>query len=523
MDFRSTPCVFLGYSPSYHKYRCLDISTERLYIARHVRFNKAQFPFDIHKTTSPPLSKTSPYYSSKSPYVIPTTDHPSPSSPRSPISSPSSVSHLSPASQTSPESSNGQPSPVPTTSIPAPPPTPPPPPPPITRQRPANLCQNPKQSVPYNPSANHATVLPTTITEPTSFTVANNYPEWRQAMKEEYDALMKNGMWSLVPRASNTYVVNGKWVYRLKRDKNGVVTRYKARFLAKCFQQQPGIDFHETFSPVVKSTTIRAVLSLTVTNDWPLRQLDIQNAFLHGNLKEQKYILELLQSVGLSNCNPVSSPMVTSSSLSLNDSTAFSNLVKYRQVVGSLQYVPLSRPGMAFAVNKVCQYMHAPTENHWSAAKRILRYLYGTVAHGMLIHRSFGSTLQAFNDVLWKGNPDTLLEAFSDVDWARDSDDRCSTRGFAIYLGSNLISWTARKQHTILHSSIEVEYKAVAKTVAELTWLQALFNELGIRSSSTPILWFDNLGATYLSANPIFHVHTKYVEIDYHFVREKVA
>ncbi|GJX37049.1 retrovirus-related pol polyprotein from transposon TNT 1-94, partial [Tanacetum coccineum] len=268
MDFRSTSCVFLGYNPSHHGYHCLDISTERLYIARHVCFNEAQFPFDIPKTTSLTPSKTPPYYSSESPYVIPTTDHPSPSSPRLSISSPSSVSHLSLTSQTSPESSYGQPSLVSTTSIPTPPPpTPPPPPPPITRQRPTNLRQNPKQRVPYNPSANHATVLPTTITEPTSFTVANNSPEWRQAMKEEYDALMKNGRWSLVPRASTTNVVDGKWVYRLKREKNGVIIRYKARFIAKGCRQQPGTDFHETFSPVVKLTTIQAVLSLAVTND----------------------------------------------------------------------------------------------------------------------------------------------------------------------------------------------------------------------------------------------------------------
>ncbi|GKD84096.1 retrovirus-related pol polyprotein from transposon TNT 1-94, partial [Tanacetum coccineum] len=152
-----------------------------------------------------------------------------PSSPRLPILSPSSVSHLSPTSQTSPKSSNGQPSPVSPTSTPTPPPPTPLPPPPITQKRP-----------------------------------------WRQAMKEEYDALMKNGTWSLVPRAFNTNIVDGKWVYMLKRDKNGAITRYKARFVAKGFRQPPSIDFHETFSPVVKSITIRAVLSLAVTNDWPL-------------------------------------------------------------------------------------------------------------------------------------------------------------------------------------------------------------------------------------------------------------
>nr|GEW28183.1 retrovirus-related Pol polyprotein from transposon TNT 1-94 [Tanacetum cinerariifolium] len=394
--------------------------------------------------------------------------------------------------------------------------------------------------------------------------------------------------------------------------------------------------------------SLRAVLSLAVTNDWPLRQLDIQNAFLYGNLKEQVYmkqplgfidpqrpnhvcllhkslyglmqasrawfkrlskalfdldfkgsktdpslfiysrgdtlfyilvyvddiivtgnnictidniifqlgstfalkdlgplnyflgieivphvsgillfqkknILELLQSVCLSNCNPVSSPTVTSSSLSLDDNSAFSNPVKYRQVVGSLQYVTLSRPDIAFAVNKVCQYMHVPIENHCYAVKWILRYLHGTVEHGMLIRRSFGSTIQAFTDVLWKGNLDTCLEAFSDADWDGDSDDRWSTGGFAIYLGLNLISWTARKQRIVLCSSTEAEYKALADTVAELTWLQALLNELGIHSSSTSILWCDNLGATYLSANPIFHARIKHVEIDYHFVQEKVA
>nr|GEV05502.1 retrovirus-related Pol polyprotein from transposon TNT 1-94 [Tanacetum cinerariifolium] len=456
MDFRSTPCVFLGYSPSHHGYRCLDISTERLYIARHVRFNETQFPFDISKTTSPPPSKTSPYYSSKSPYVIPTTDHPSPSLPRSLISSPSSVSHLSPTSQTFPEYSV-------TTSIPTPPP-----PPPITRQRLANLRQNPKQRVPYNPFANHATILPTTIIEPTSFTVTNNSPEWHQAMKEKLNETRM--VLSLVTKQDllqKGFGNNQKHVYM--KQPPDFIDPQRPNYVCLLHMSLYGLKqvprtWFERLSKALfdlgnNNGTIDNIIS-QLGFAFALKDLGPLNYFLgieiaphvSGIIKPQrKYILELLQSAGLSNCNLVSSPMVTSSSLSLDDSTAFSNPVKYQKVLGSLQYVTLSRPDIAFAVNKVL------------------------TVHG----------------------------------------------GFAIYLGSNLISWTAHKQRTVSRFSTVSEYKALADTVAELTWLQALLNELGIRSSSTSILWCDNLDATYLSTNPIFRAHTKHVEIDYHFVREK--
>ncbi|GJU79074.1 retrotransposon protein, putative, ty1-copia subclass [Tanacetum coccineum] len=380
-----------------------------------------------------------------------------PSSPCSPISSSSSVSHLS---QTSLESSNGQPSPVSTTLIPTPPPPipPPPPPPPITRQRLTNL--------------------------------------------QEYDALMKNRTWSLVPRDSNTNVVDGKWVYRLKRDKNGVITRYKARFVAKGFRQQPGIDFHETFSPVVKSTTIRAVLSLAVTNDWPLRQLDIQNAFLHGNLKEKVYMKQPPGFIDPQRPNHVCLLHKSLYDLKQAPRAWFERLSKALFDLG-FKCSKTNPYLFNYSHGDTLLYILVYVDDIIVIVKRILRYLHGTIEHGMLIRRSSGSTLQAFIDVLWKGNPDTSLEAFLDADWARDSDDRWSTRGFAIYL--------------------EAKCKALAGTVAELTWLQALPNELGIHSSSTPILWCDNICATYFSANPIFHARRKHVEIDYHFVREKVS
>ncbi|XP_021995975.1 uncharacterized mitochondrial protein AtMg00810-like [Helianthus annuus] len=235
-------------------------------------------------------------------------------------------------------------------------------------------------------------------------------------------------------------------------------------------------------------------------------------------LSQQKYILELLQRAGLSHAKSVTSPITTTAHLSLGDSPLYENPVRYRQVVGALQYVTISRPDITFAVNKVCQFMHSPTENHWSAVKRILRYLQGTFTYGLLIQQTSGSTLHAYTDV-----HNSSLNAFSDADWAGCPDDRRSTGGFAIYLGSNLISWSARKQRTVSRSSTEAEYKALADTVAELTWLEALLQELQVPMTSVPVLWCDNLGATYLSANPIFHARTKHVEVDFHFVREKVA
>lgn len=116
------------------------------------------------------------------------------------------------------------------------------------------------------------------------------YAHWRAAMSEEFDALLRNGTWHLEPAPKNKNIVKCKWLFRVKRHPDGSVSRYKARLVAKGFTQTPGIDFKETFAPVIKPQTIKVILTLALGHSWPLHQLDVNNAFLQGSLSEVVYM-----------------------------------------------------------------------------------------------------------------------------------------------------------------------------------------------------------------------------------------
>jgi hypothetical protein len=146
--------------------------------------------------------------------------------------------------------------------------------------------------------------------------------------------------------------------------------------------------------------------------------------------------------------------------------------------------------------------MHDLREPHLTAMKRILRYLQGTSDYGLLLRCSSCSD----------------LIIYTDADWAGCLDTRCSTSGYAVFLGDNLVSWLAKRQTAVSQSSVEAEYRAVTYGVAEATWLRQLLHELQSLSSQCTLIYYDNISVVYLSTNPIQDQRTKHVKIDLYFL-----
>ena len=219
-------------------------------------------------------------------------------------------------------------------------------------------------------------------------------------------------------------------------------------------------------------------------------------------------MIEILERAGMADCKSCLTPVDLNPKLSAEGPPLSSTgATDFRSLAGALQWLTFTRPDISYAVQQVCLHMHDPRETHLAALKRILRYVRGTLHMGLLIRPSTPADLVVYSDADWAGCPDT----------------RRSTSGYAVFLGDNLVSWSSKRQNTVSRSSAKAEYRAVANAVAEATWIRQLLSELHTPLHKTTLVYCDNISSVYMSANHVQHQRTKHIEIDLHFVRERVA
>ncbi|RVX06246.1 Copia protein [Vitis vinifera] len=408
------------------------------------------------------------------------------------------------------------------------------------------------------------TQVPNTIQE------ALKISEWKKAVQDEIDALEKNGTWTITDLPVGKRPVGCKWIFTIKYKADGSVERFKARLVARGFTQSYGIDYQETFCSCTKLNTIRILLSLAVNQDWCLQQLDIKNAFLNGDLEEEvymeippgfeesmaknqadhtlfvkkshtgkmailivyvddiilsgndmeelqnlkkylseefevkdlgnlkyflgmevarsrkgivvsqrKYILDLLKETGMLGCKPIDTPMDSQKKLGIEKESTPIDRRRYQRLVGRLIYLSHTRPDIGFAVSAGKVYS--------SERQRTVTLKYTQMQIGQ----------------------ENII-------------DKRSTSGYCSFVWGNLVTWRSKKQSVVARSSAEAEYRALALGICEGIWIKRVLSELGQTSSSPILMMCDNQAAISIAKNPVHHDRTKHVEIDRHFITEKI-
>ncbi|EOY26809.1 Cysteine-rich RLK (RECEPTOR-like protein kinase) 8 [Theobroma cacao] len=670
LDQRATKCIFLGYPNNTKGYRVYDLNANRIIISRNIVFHEGTFPFQSkqHTTWPEPFCQTlgmhtkySPQIDSKLPnfhcqdYIPadtyssePNTSAQTPSTSQINDFEPNSLDTVSMPTATNNENVTSSNEHDPNENLPV--------------RKSTRHKHAPKYMDAYHldmPSKSHnVTAHPITkflstknlspayktfttslsyTFEPSTYHQAASYSHWRDAMSAELKALQDNETWSIIPRPLNSHVIGCKWVYKVKLNADGQIERYKARLVAKGYNQIAGFDYKETFSPVAKQTTVRVFFAIATAFNWHLTQLDVNNAFLNGDLKEEvymdippgyeiqgeypenvklvcklhkslyglkqasrewnakitsliiqygfiqsnadrslftmktnngeffalllyvddilvgsyskqaadamklflsshfklkdlgtvkyflgleiarspkgisisqrKYTLDLLEEHGLLGAKPVSTPIDYNQKLvKAQDEEKLINSIDYRQLVKKLLYLTFSRPDIAYAVQVLSQFMDKPSLEHMNAAHRVLKYLKGSLGQGILM----------------KSESNLMIVGYCDSDWAGCPNSRKSITRYNMFIGNSLVTWKFKKQSVVSRSSEEAKYRAMASASCEIIWLKHLLADFGIEHKVAVVLYSDSQSTIHISKNPVFHERTKHIEMDCHFIREKV-
>ncbi|RVW84338.1 Retrovirus-related Pol polyprotein from transposon RE2 [Vitis vinifera] len=332
--------------------------------------------------------------------------------------------------------------------------------------------------------------------------------------------------------------VGCRWVYAVKVSPDGQVDRLKARLVAKGYTQldiknaflhgdlaeevymeQPPGFVAQGESGLVCSTADHSVfyhhnslgqcIYLVVYVDDIVITGSDQDAQSSSGvvLSKMKYALDILEETGMLDCKPINTHMDPNVKLVPGQGEPLGDPGRYRRLVGKLNYLTITRPDISFPVSVVSQFLQSPCDSHWDAVIRILRYIKSTPGQG----------------VLYENRGHTQVVGYTDADWAGSPTNRHSTSGYCVFIGGNLISWKSKKQNVVVRSSVEAEYRAMALATCELIWLRHLLRELRFGKDEQMKLICDNQAVLHITSNPVFHERTKHIEVDCHFIREKIA
>ena len=494
------------------------------------------------------------------------------------------------------------------------------------------------------------------IDEPRSYNQAIDGPqsnEWKKAIEDEFKALFDNDTFKLTFLPKDRKAIGCTWAFKVKPDSQDRIEKFKARLCAQGFTQVEGVDYRETFAPVVRSNTTRVMAAICAVKGFKIYSYDVKSAYLNAPVDEEiymkippgyheyitknkldkltqqynsgmvlqlnkslyglkqsgrnwdqlftkwllgkqfsqskvdpslffkidfkldnyiviskyvddlnlftndekakvqfeaalrdafkitilgelnwslginirqnndnsisfqqtKYINNILDRYNMSDANPCITPM-TLDKLTKDDCPKLGSKeqqdmknVPYRHAIGSLLYVSTwTRPEISYAVQKCAAYVENPGMNHWTAIKRIMRYLKGTITDG----------------ITFKPDTSLILTGYCDADWGGDTDSRKSITGYIFKLGGGVITWRARKQPTVALSTAEAEYMSLSEATQEAIYLRQLLNELGYRQTEPTIIYIDNQSAIKIAENPVQHQRTKHIDIKHHFIRSSV-
>ncbi|KAK6121804.1 hypothetical protein DH2020_044417 [Rehmannia glutinosa] len=221
---------------------------------------------------------------------------------------------------------------------------------------------------------------------------------------------------------------------------------------------------------------------------------------------QRRYAMEVLKRFDMDKCNSVHNPFVPGYKLMRDENGVKVDSCRYKQIVGSLMYLSATRPDIMFAVSLLSRYMDRPTELHFQAAKRVLRYVKCTVDLG----------------IFYKNGGDEKLISYTDSDYAGDLDDRKSTSGYVFLLSSGAVSWSSKKQPIVTLSTTEAEFVAAASCACQAIWMRRILEDFHHVQSGDTTIFCDSSSAIELSKNPVLHGRSKHIDVRFHFLRDLV-